>query len=438
MWNDEKIFDSDLKGTQMENDIKIMHKNWCRNAEKYVSQLNKNIDGDINDDIDFKYVSESEWIWARATLQARGFSFRKEKSLINLNYHNDSVDVANNNILDQENFITNIKMREGEKEEEEEDKVDVVSFIPFTTLSNHDDYIGGKTTMGDGVVHPHTSYTFQTNKKVEKNNQVFNYYGELSFQQKFLSFGWVDRFPMLSPEGFCITAFIIPIGSLQNDENDLEKSKKTGDSDMMEIEIKSNILFASEIASRKRIKNDNVGKKSNLNEQEIVSNDISLKITILKFEIRNKIRKIEERGLKKAEIISVFIHQLIEKQKSLIDGGNIREINKNSDRNNDNIGEINDNSDSNSNDSSLNDTNNNAQEKKQNNLIESTQKTKGKQKTKVKGHIKKNSVLNNNSKSLSITETETENENERESDGQYIRRTELEAVELLLAYLPFC
>ena len=397
MWNDKKIIDSDLNGTQMEKDIKNMYFNWCADAKKYVLLENSIDSASPNNHVNS--ISESDWLWARATMQARGFSFRKNMNLMNLNKN------------EEKNSDTIADANHDNGKENMQEIVDIVSFIPFITLSNHDDDLGGRTTMGNGDTFSHTSYTFQTKKKIDKDKQIFNFYGELSFQQKFLSFGWVDRFPILSPEGFCITAFDIPLPL---------PTTSSISSNVLELEIKSNILLASEVASRKLMEKKGKvigGKENGINSQQMISNDLSLKITLLKFDIRSMIQKVEEKGLKKIEIISLIHDILIEKKKNLIVGLNIKSIDRDA---NDDI-----HVDANHGISLSTDEAKNSQQNKNKNPIEMKKNTKLQQKTKSKENLKKIQNLADVSKEI-------------ESDGQYIRRTELEAIELLLTYLPSC
>ena len=203
----------DLQGTQMEKDMKDMYSRWQTDAQKEVLKLslceNK-----------YQAVSESDWLWARATMQARGFSFRKKS---------DTKKSPLSSIDSKSQIEPSAEQKDIRSKDESDDLLNIVSFIPFTTLSNHDDDLGGITTMGDGDLYPYSSFTFKTAKKVEPKSQIFNFYGDLSFQQKFLSFGWVDRSPAFSPEGFSITVLDVLIGN----------------GETMQVEMKSNILLGT-------------------------------------------------------------------------------------------------------------------------------------------------------------------------------------------------
>ena len=69
----------------------------------------------------------------------------------------------------------------------------VAALLPYITLANHDDVAGSSTSMGNGVSHPATSFVFRCDFKTYPGQQVYLSYGKISFQQKLLSFGWLDR-----------------------------------------------------------------------------------------------------------------------------------------------------------------------------------------------------------------------------------------------------
>ena len=65
--------------------------------------------------------------------------------------------------------------------------------LPYVTLANHDDVLGSSTSMGNGVSQPASSFVFRCDFKTYPGQQVYLSYGKISFQQKLLSFGWLDR-----------------------------------------------------------------------------------------------------------------------------------------------------------------------------------------------------------------------------------------------------
>ena len=67
MWSDAKILEMDIQGTQTESDLRNMRQKWDVDAKKYYSESKG------------EGVSVADWVWARATLQARGFSFRSKR-----------------------------------------------------------------------------------------------------------------------------------------------------------------------------------------------------------------------------------------------------------------------------------------------------------------------------------------------------------------------
>lgn len=353
MWSETKVKEMDICGTQAENDLRDMQTKWRSDATTFIS---KSIE---TEECSYaKEVTVSDWIWARATLQARGFSF----------YRRDDKDVSDSG--------------EGHS---------IVSFIPFITLSNHDDTLGGVTTMGKGP-YPPSSYTFRTSsQKVDAGCQLFNYYGAISFQQKMLSFGWVDRCPAASPEGFCITALSI--------SNSSSPEGKTADEmrPPQTVEIKSNILLASAVAELKR------KEKSSKLESSPMSNNLSLQVTLLKFEIRSVISRIVDQGMSREEAVAEVTRALLERKAMLEGSGSAQHEGREGDA-----------------EQPL--TASSAPPK----LASASTATVSRQKSKVKAG--KGKGQGGEAVSGAVTE----------SDGRYIRKTEAEAVDLLLSYVSTC
>ena len=345
MWSETKVKEMDICGTQAENDLRDMQSKWHSDATTFISESIETEECSYAEE-----VTVFDWIWARATLQARGFSF----------YSRDNQDVSDSG--------------EGHS---------IVSFIPFITLSNHDDTLGGVTTMGKDP-YPPSSYTFRTSsQKVDAGCQLFNYYGAISFQQKMLSFGWVDRCPAASPEGFCITALSISSSS--------SSKSKTADEvrPPQTIEIKSNILLASAVAEMKR------KEKSSKLESSPMSNSLSLQVTLLKFEIRSVISRIVDQGMSREEAVAGVTRALLER-KAMLEG------------------------------SGSGPAQHEASSAPPKLKASASTATVSRQKSKVKAGKGKGQ----GGEAVSGAETE--------SDGRYIRRTEAEAVDLLLSYVSTC
>ena len=380
MWSESKIKEMDISGTQAERDLRDMQSKWREDATTFLSKLNE-----IEECSDAKKVSVSDWIWARATLQARGFSFYS-------------------------------RGRENQDQDLSDDKegCNIVSFIPFITLSNHDDLLGGVTTMGKDP-HPSTSYTFRTSSiKTDAGCQLFNYYGAISFQQKMLSFGWIDRCPEASPEGFCITALRTGSNTLLNDTGHIINPQQT-------IEIKSDILLATVVANMKK------KEKSNEVNKSLLSNNLSLKVTTLKFEIRGVISKIVEQGMSREDAIADINRALLER-KAMLEGASSYE--------HDEAGDEDEQTPAAAVAATVADTAMKPTTSSSSSVpirgptVKAIAPAMSRQKSKIrKGKGKGQS-------GLAVSEGETKVE--VESDGQYIRRTEAEAVELLLSYVSTC
>ena len=123
--------------------------------------------------------------------------------------------------------------------------------------------------------------------------------------------------------------------------------------------------------------------------------DMGLKITILKFEIRKIIQNIEERGVERGVVLSLLEMLLLEKRKSLIESSQIRLLDAN-----------------------------------KSDIVSSVLPlTDSKQGT---------DRIKSNTKAKKVKKVSPVNVQTIETDGQYIRRMELEALDLLLIHLPTC
>lgn len=123
--------------------------------------------------------------------------------------------------------------------------------------------------------------------------------------------------------------------------------------------------------------------------------DMGLKITILKFEIRKIIQNIEERGVERGVVLSLLEMLLLEKRKSLIESSQIRLLDANK---SDIVSSV----------------------------LPLTDSKQGTDRTK------------SNTKAKKVKKVSPVNVQTIETDGQYIRRMELEALDLLLIHLPTC
>jgi len=107
---------------------------------------------------------KSQWLWARATLQCRAYSFRLSS---------DSRSQLQAEGLDYQHG-------------------DLVAFIPFIGFANHDDSKCCKVSLGNGMSAPVSSFVLHTTDVYHAGEPVCISYGDLSFNQKVLSFGWID------------------------------------------------------------------------------------------------------------------------------------------------------------------------------------------------------------------------------------------------------
>jgi hypothetical protein len=195
LWTEEKLVE--ISGSQVEKDARAMRSEWLRDATEEVTS---------HPDAGF---TVEDWLWARATVQCRAISFQKA---------NPEKDSAKN-----------------------ADPLTVVAFLPYITIANHHDVLGCATGMGNGVTQPDSSFVFFSESKHYPGQQIYNSYGSISFQQKALSFGWIDRSTEVG--SFCITVLDLP------DDQQSIASKGIGSSSSRtskQIELKTNIIGSQE------------------------------------------------------------------------------------------------------------------------------------------------------------------------------------------------
>ena len=147
MWSDERLVS--IYGTTVFDDVVLMRKQWISDA----IALNANVE---------------ETMWARATLQGRAISLKKDE---------------------------------------------MTAFVPFMQFANHDDEPDENAyypfpEIGNNVDHPDTTILLRSRRSYAAGEEITISYGDLSFQQKCTCFGWVD--PTLRKEAICISAVSIP------------------------------------------------------------------------------------------------------------------------------------------------------------------------------------------------------------------------------------
>ena len=121
---------------------------------------------------------------------------------------------------------------------------------------------------------------------------------------------------------------------------------------------------------------------------------MGLKITILKFEIRKIIQNIEDRGVERGVVLSLLEKLLLEKRKSLIESSQTKLLDAN-----------------------------------KSDIVKSElPRSDTKQGDRTKSKTKAKKVKDSSPANVQLIET----------DGQYIRRMELEALDLLLIHVPTC
>lgn len=180
-------------------------------------------------------------MWARANLQSRAFSFR----------------------------LSN-----------EEEKV---LFCPSIAVANHHDKKFCSVSLGNGITYPEETVIIRTTETYYPGEDIFISYGDLSFQQKLLSFGWIDRdVNVQNPHKFCLTP--ITVSSMKNDES-------------KEFEIKTEIHGLDD---KQSISKDNVNQNA------------------LKKEVKNVKRKISQYSNLNCKESLVYLNNILLRKKELL------------------------------------------------------------------------------------------------------------------------
>ena len=150
-----------------------------------------------------------------------------------------------------------------------------------------------------------------------------------------------------------------------------------------------------------------------------MSNNLSLKVTLLKFEIRGIISKIVDRGMSREEAIAELMRALLER-KAMLEGTNLVQHVEIGDEVEQNLA------------AALADTAIKpfTSSATSTSIRSPTVKVTTPGRSRLKSKVK--TVTRKGQSGLTVEGVEVE------SDGRYIRRTEAEAVELLLFYISTC
>jgi hypothetical protein len=173
LFGPEKL--SALEGTAAAEDAVAMCNEWLETIKKL-----RNLPSSENSDdlawVIANEISDKEWLWARASVQCRAFEFAVKPE-------DTESSRAPSKHRRKANANKNIQpMRR------------LVALIPPVSMANHNDKVFCSVKRGNGVVAPEDCFVIQSPRQISyyPGQQVCISYGELTFQQKFLSFGWVD------------------------------------------------------------------------------------------------------------------------------------------------------------------------------------------------------------------------------------------------------
>lgn len=141
-----------IEGTALSRDIQRMKSEW---KQSFVSMTASH-----------PGISQDLYLWARATIQGRAWCLTSASSF------SDGCDKT-------------------------------TALIPFVSLCNHSDRKFSSISLGNGITCPATSVSIRAESKYYPSEAIDLNYGELSFQQRILCFGWVDR--TIHTNSFAIT-----------------------------------------------------------------------------------------------------------------------------------------------------------------------------------------------------------------------------------------
>jgi hypothetical protein len=214
MWKEKDL--EQIRGTSIYNDVVKMKSTFVRSYEE-VSKSHADISLDL-------------YLWARATTQSRAYA------LISPTSFSAEKDV-------------------------------VVSLLPYIALANHNDVKFSEVGLGNGISSPKTSYCIRALQKYYPNEVIYITYGHLSFQQRVICFGWIDR---------DITPFSFSISYMQISQQ----------GSILDLEVKSRIRDHSAAVDK---------SMANYNQKDVM----------------DAIRKIEKLwGVDRSEATSILVRQL--------------------------------------------------------------------------------------------------------------------------------
>ena len=105
----------------------------------------------------------------------------------------------------------------------------IVAVIPFLSLANHcdDERRTCSVALGNGITAPSSSVVMRSKAKIYPEQAIHLSYGDLSFQQKILSFGWVDHEADKDEKAFAITPVKLRREGGGGEEKEIEIKSKT-------------------------------------------------------------------------------------------------------------------------------------------------------------------------------------------------------------------
>ena len=187
------------------------------------------------------------------------------------------------------------------------------TFLPYISLANHNDEPDGMfqypyPELGDGESLPTSTVLLRAKKEYSPGHEISINYGDMSFQQKCTSFGWIDH--SINSESTCITTVVIgkrilEVKTSMEAAKKLKKGMKLGLQDTLGVKKQLRYVF-SVMESEQMPKHELV---NNLEKKIAILEELDAKVS-QKMSDCDLIRQVE---LEAAQFILTVLLGLIQK-----------------------------------------------------------------------------------------------------------------------------
>ncbi|KAJ1417024.1 hypothetical protein B484DRAFT_400977 [Ochromonadaceae sp. CCMP2298] len=194
MWGEPNL--ALIEGTSLGGDATMMMRSWLASYEECVrpgdeervamevgARAGAGGAGSVTEVVDKVADVDTlrqQWLWARASIQCRAYAFRVPAP-------EDKQKARNKRLLNQPG------VEQVDSQELSQAGLTLLTlFFPFIGFANHDDFKYCFLGPGNGIDYPQSSLVLRSQHRYLPGEPVCISYGDMSFQQKALSFGWID------------------------------------------------------------------------------------------------------------------------------------------------------------------------------------------------------------------------------------------------------